>query len=79
MSLMNEIHRNNQINVKQLIILFNTIKRVIFPASTLSCWQHLMKLVSTYTRPFVSSHAPLKLVIQLFLFYSLPDAEKTFS
>lgn len=36
MSLRNEIHRNNQINVKQLIILFNTIIRVIFPASTLS-------------------------------------------
>lgn len=27
---LNEIHRN-QINVKQLIILFDTIKRVTFP------------------------------------------------
>lgn len=34
MSLMNEIHRN-QINVEQLIIVFDTIKRVIF-SSTLS-------------------------------------------
>lgn len=34
MSLMNEIHRN-QINVKQLIIVFDTIKRVIFSPYTL--------------------------------------------
>lgn len=35
MTLTNEIHRN-QINVKQLIIVFDTIKRVIFSLSTLS-------------------------------------------
>lgn len=39
MSLMDEIHRNNQINVKQLIIMFNTTIRAIFPAFTLSSWQ----------------------------------------
>ena len=82
MSLRNEIHRNNQINVKQLIILFNTIIRVIFPASTLSSER---RTTATFDETrgylhafgsFVAYHGPLKLVIQLFLFYSSLDAGK---
>lgn len=75
MSLMNEIHRN-QINAKQLIIVFDTIKRVIFSLHFVFQVSAAMESRAfnesiAYIHPAVhlSSHGPLKLVIQLFRFY----------
>lgn len=72
-SLPNETHRN-QINVKQLIIVFDTIKRVIF--SLLLCLpsgitKHLMKIYARIRALPAFSHGPLMLVIQLFPFIPL--------
>lgn len=73
MTLMNEIHRN-QINVQQLIILLDTIKRVIFLQQfvfSVKPQQYLMKWLCVYisTHSTQCSHGPLKPVIQLFLFF----------
>lgn len=56
MTLMNEIHRN-QINVQQLIILLDTIKRVIFLLQfvfSVEPQEHLMKRVCIYIHAFNS-------------------------